>query len=81
MNITLTKKPCGKFDITTNGELQFILVYSNVVYGVLDGVDVCELILGEGCWYYCGTIAPMITASNLREIADVIDALNEYEEK
>ena len=79
MNITLTKKPCGKFDITTDGELSFVHVYSHSVYAVLDGDDVCEIVFDNNQWLYCGYAAILLSASDLREIAGVIDALNGYE--
>ena len=80
MNITLTKKPCGKFDITTDGELSFTHVYSHDIYVVFDGSDVCQIVFDNGYWWHYAHEAVMLSASDLREIADLIDALNDYEE-
>lgn len=74
MKADISKKPDG---MATDGSLLFEYAYDNTVFATIDNVvvaNICRQI--DGFWYFYGEDDVLLAASDLREIADVVDGLN-----
>ena len=74
MKAAFSKEPDG---ITTDGSLLFEHAYDNTVFATIDNnvvANICRQV--DGFWYFYGEDDVLLAASDLREIADVVDKLN-----
>lgn len=75
MKVAIAKEPG---DITTDGSLLFEYPYDNTVFATINGnvvANICRQT--DGWWYFYGEDDVLLAASDLREIADVVDRLND----